>query len=106
MNDHERLTRLFRRADWMTDAPCAGRTDIYYPIQHGNGERDAIQQAKAICNECPNRIRCLEYAIDNGEDHGIWGGYSVRQRRRIAADRRAMGWTTGRYRNIPRNDVA
>lgn len=28
-----------------------------------------------------HRVRCLEYAIDNGEAHGVWGGKSVSERR-------------------------
>jgi WhiB family redox-sensing transcriptional regulator len=26
---------------------------------------------------------CLEYALDNGEKFGIWGGMSERERRRL-----------------------
>jgi len=31
---------------------------------------------------------CLEYALRNGIDHGVWGGTSERERRRIARRRR------------------
>ena len=31
---------------------------------------------------------CLEYALDNGEKFGIWGGLSERERRRILKRRR------------------
>jgi WhiB family redox-sensing transcriptional regulator len=29
------------------------------------------------------REDCLEYALDNGEKFGIWGGMSERERRRL-----------------------
>jgi WhiB family redox-sensing transcriptional regulator len=40
------------------------------------------------------REDCLEYALDNGEKFGIWGGMSERERRRLrrarAIERRAQ----------------
>lgn len=32
-----------------------------------------IEQAVAICNVCPHKRECLQYAIDNGITDGIWG---------------------------------
>ena len=33
------------------------------------------------------RLDCLEYALDNGEKFGIWGGLSERERRRLRRQR-------------------
>jgi len=96
------ISRLYVNPEWMRGAPCAGMTDVFYPEQHGNGERAQGEQARAICAECPHRVRCLELALDNGELHGFWGGTSPNERRVIARNRRNMGWTTGRLRNIVR----
>lgn len=41
-----------------------------------------------ICGACPVAEECLEYALENHVDHGIWGGKSERERRRIARSRR------------------
>jgi WhiB family redox-sensing transcriptional regulator len=44
--------------------------------------------AKAICDTCPLKVRCLEYAVTNNEHHGVWGGLTVeerQQRKRKAA---------------------
>ncbi|HWW54027.1 MAG TPA: WhiB family transcriptional regulator [Acidimicrobiales bacterium] len=41
-----------------------------------------------MCIECPVKGRCLEYALRNRIDHGVWGGTSERERRRILRRRR------------------
>ena len=104
MNDHDyRIFRLFTNPAWMATAPCkTSDADFYGPSGNTGGSHQWATKAKAVCNGCPHRIPCLEYAIDNNEDHGIWGGLSVRERRSIARNRRAMGWSTGRHRNITR----
>ncbi|MFI6530482.1 WhiB family transcriptional regulator [Streptomyces uncialis] len=39
--------------------------------------------AKAVCDACPIRRACAEYALAHDEPHGVWGGLTVRERRRI-----------------------
>lgn len=73
------LAELNKHAAWMADAACAGMDpDVFHPDR---GE-DA-RPAKAICAACPVRQRCLDYALDARLKHGIWGGTSERERRRI-----------------------
>ena len=38
-----------------------------------------LSAAKAICDSCPLKIECLEYALTRGEI-GIWGGTTEEQR--------------------------
>ena len=33
-----------------------------------------LEQAKALCTECPLRDACLAGALDRGEPWGVWGG--------------------------------
>jgi WhiB family redox-sensing transcriptional regulator len=47
-----------------------------------------VQVAQRICAECPVKVDCLEYALSEGVDHGVWGGTSERERRRIQRRRR------------------
>jgi WhiB family redox-sensing transcriptional regulator len=47
-----------------------------------------VQVAQRICSECPVQVVCLEYALDNRVDHGVWGGASERERRRLLRQRR------------------
>jgi WhiB family redox-sensing transcriptional regulator len=76
-----------------TGAKCLGDDrDAYYPAK-GTAQVTA-RDAKAICNGedgspvCPVREKCLEYALENRERFGIWGGMSERQRAAIARNRR------------------
>lgn len=64
---------------WQTDALCA-QTDpeAFFP-EKGGSTRDA----KRICTTCDVRDRCLEYALQNDERFGIWGGLSERERRKL-----------------------
>ncbi len=64
---------------WQTDSLCA-QTDpeAFFP-EKGGSTRDA----KRICTSCEVRTQCLEYALDNDERFGIWGGLSERERRKL-----------------------
>lgn len=64
---------------WQADALCA-QTDpeAFFP-EKGGSTRDA----KRICESCEVRSECLEYALENDERFGIWGGLSERERRRL-----------------------
>lgn len=39
--------------------------------------------AKSICEDCPARRACLQFALDSGEEHGIWGGTTPNERKRL-----------------------
>ena len=64
---------------WQSDALC-GQTDpeAFFP-EKGGSTRDA----KKICASCEVRAQCLEYALQNDERFGIWGGLSERERRKL-----------------------
>lgn len=68
---------------WQAKAKCLGvDPDLFFP------ERGAsTSEAKEICKDCDVREECLEYALDNGERFGIWGGQSERERRRTRVAR-------------------
>lgn len=40
------------------------------------------------CRACTVRVECLNYALDNGEKFGVWGGTSERERRKLRKIRR------------------
>ncbi|MEI8126424.1 MAG: WhiB family transcriptional regulator [Actinomycetota bacterium] len=86
------VTELMRNGEdrgWQARANCMGvDPDLFFP------ERGAsTREAKEVCKGCVVRDDCLEFALDNGEKFGIWGGMSERERRRLrrarALERRA-----------------
>jgi WhiB family redox-sensing transcriptional regulator len=50
-----------------------------------------IAEAKAVCAACPVRIDCLGYALETGQDAGVWGGTSEKERREIRSGGAAAG---------------
>ena len=44
---------------------------------------EQIEAAKAVCEECPVKERCLQFALETNQDSGIWGGTSEEERRRL-----------------------
>ncbi len=64
---------------WQVDALCA-QTDpeAFFP-EKGGSTRDA----KKICTTCEVKSECLEFALQNDERFGIWGGLSERERRKL-----------------------
>lgn len=70
--------------DWMEHARCRGiNPDEFFPAD-GTG----VEIAQRVCAACPVVIECLDYALDNRIEHGVWGGASERERRRILRHRR------------------
>lgn len=70
---------------WMSEGNCAHKPPSLFFPSDGVG----VEKAKLVCEECPVATQCLEYAIENRIDHGVWGGTSERQRRRIIRARAA-----------------
>lgn len=64
---------------WQADALCA-QTDpeAFFPEKGGS-----TREAKKVCGSCEVRSECLEYALQNDERFGIWGGLSERERRKL-----------------------
>ncbi len=65
--------------EWQKVGLCA-QTDpeSFFPEKGGS-----LREAKKICVGCEVKAECLEYALDNDERFGIWGGLSERERRRL-----------------------
>ena len=78
---------------WRDRANCRGvDPDLFFP-ERGEPTRDA----KAVCQGCTVWWPCLVDALARGEKHGIWGGLSERERRRL---RRAMALSRPPRRRI------
>lgn len=75
--------KLLQPLDWQSDARCNDADpEIFFPERGGSSKA-----ARAVCSQCDVRAECLEYALNNKEQFGIWGGTSERERRRLRKER-------------------
>lgn len=55
--------------------------DLFFPIGSTGPALVQTEDAKAVCRSCPVRQECLRWALDNGQDAGVWGGLDETERR-------------------------
>lgn len=80
--------------DWRDDGLCATGEyphDIWFPSVLPGRHRVDYSLAVEACRRCPSKTPCLQYALDNGETEGVWGGLTPSQRDRLARRRRQDG---------------
>lgn len=67
---------------WRINAACrTADPDLFFP--NGETGRAVLAQeaeAKAVCGPCPVREQCLNWAMTNGQNTGVWGGMSPKER--------------------------
>ena len=72
---------------WMLHSRCRGADTREFFPSNGLG----VEAAQRVCQGCPVREECLEYALLHRIEQGVWGGASERERRRILRSRRRAG---------------
>ena len=69
---------------WRTRAACRDSDpELFFPIGSTGMALEQIRAAKAVCDLCPTRTPCLEFAIATNQEAGVWGGLSEDERRRM-----------------------
>lgn len=73
---------------WADFAACKDEDpELFFPVSEvGPGARQT-EQAKAVCFRCPVREICLGFALDEGLDHGVFGGTTADERRKLIRSR-------------------
>lgn len=70
--------------EWMARGRCRDfPSDMFFPTS-----ARGVAQARRVCQLCEVKDVCLEYALAYGVEHGMWGGRSERERRRMRRARR------------------
>jgi WhiB family redox-sensing transcriptional regulator len=69
---------------WMALGLCR----MYAPSTFFPSDGVGVDKARKICAGCPVKTECLEHALEHRIEHGVWGGCSERERRRILKRRR------------------
>jgi WhiB family transcriptional regulator, redox-sensing transcriptional regulator len=76
--------------DWRQRAACRDEDpELFFPVSEVGPAARQADLAKAICARCPVRELCLGYAMDNGLDHGVFGGTTETERRELRRRARA-----------------
>src|SRR6478735_390061 len=69
------------RMDWRHRAACLTEDpELFFPVGNTGPALMQIQEAKKVCKRCDVREACLQWALDAGQDHGVWGGLSEDER--------------------------
>jgi WhiB family redox-sensing transcriptional regulator len=83
------MSTAFRSHDhWQDKAACRSPqvTVLFYPPYSPEPKSERIAResyAKAICKGCTVSDECLKYALDIDEPHGIWGGKTELERKKL-----------------------
>src|SRR4051794_41751140 len=68
--------------DWRDRAACLEEDpELFFPIGNTGPALLQIEEAKQVCRRCDVRDACLQWALEAGQDHGVWGGLSEDERR-------------------------
>jgi WhiB family redox-sensing transcriptional regulator len=71
-------------SDWRHRAACRDEdSELFFPIGTSGPALLQVEQAKAVCRRCPATEECLQWALDTGQDAGVWGGMSEEERRTL-----------------------
>lgn len=75
---------LGERPRWQARAACLDEdANAFFPVGTTGPALDHIAQAKTVCARCEVRDQCLEWALQTGQDAGIWGGMTEDDRRAL-----------------------
>jgi WhiB family transcriptional regulator, redox-sensing transcriptional regulator len=70
--------------DWRHEAACREvDPELFFPIGNSGPALLQIDEAKQVCRRCSVMDECLRWAIDSGQDAGVWGGMSEDERRTL-----------------------
>ena len=77
------------QSDWESGAACRNTDSDLFFAPGGIQEH----RAKAVCRSCPVRWECLAYALRYRVEHGLWGGLTERERRKLLNRSAAEVWS-------------
>lgn len=70
--------------DWRHRAICRDEDpELFFPVGTSGPALLQIAEAKTVCRTCPVVSECLTWALDSGQDAGVWGGMTEDERRAL-----------------------
>jgi WhiB family redox-sensing transcriptional regulator len=68
--------------DWQHRAACRDEDpELFFPVGNSGPAILKIEEAKTVCRRCPVMDTCRQWAMETGQDSGVWGGLSEDERR-------------------------
>ena len=82
--------------DWRNDASCRNLPKWVFFEYTSNkapfyGRKEATAFACGVCQRCPVREQCYEFAVRNVEPYGIWAGTTPDVRKKLYKEFKATG---------------
>ena len=78
------ITRKGRSMDWRHQSACRDEDpELFFPVGNTGPAITQIEEAKKVCNRCIVKDACLAWALESGQDAGVWGGLSEDERRAL-----------------------
>jgi WhiB family redox-sensing transcriptional regulator len=90
---HVELPSLtYTELEWQDQASCRGaNTDAFF--QEEIGAKANYSAQRVMCAQCPVRLECLDFALNNHIKYGLWGGIAPRNRRDVGMGRASKDLT-------------
>jgi WhiB family redox-sensing transcriptional regulator len=77
---------------WRDRAACWGQDpELFFPDGKTAPALVQTEKAKAVCSRCEVAEACLKWALESGQDTGVWGGLSEGERRALKRGTAAFG---------------
>src|SRR5215475_344149 len=74
----------FAATHWRCRSACMSvDPELFFPLSSVGPAARQLYKAKSVCTQCPVRAECLDFALATRQVHGVWGGTSEDERRRI-----------------------
>ncbi len=72
--------------DWRAIGACLDEDpELFFPLSSRGPGGEQIALAKEVCARCLVREACLRFALESGQEFGVWGGLSEEERRALRA---------------------
>jgi WhiB family redox-sensing transcriptional regulator len=82
-NEDLTVAELFGRPAWQRYGACRGSSiEAFIPGRGGN-----FTKAREVCGRCSVRQECFDFAMNDDDIVGMWGGTTAPERRQMRVNR-------------------
>lgn len=81
------FTREEFASGWRDKAACRGKGSEMFHQEIAGGNAFYLE-ARALCFNCPVQQECFDFAVRHSIQHGLWGGFTYRERLAAASGKR------------------